>query len=410
MALAALIVACRQVEDGGERLCATLPLAGRTLIEHQARLAARAGAGHVVILVERLPPALTGAVDRLRRDGLKVEIARSPADAADRIHPEEALLLIGDGCLPTPGIVARIADGRPPAVLTVPDTSDNASHERIDATARWGGLLLIDGARLRSVTAMLGEWDMELTVLRAAVQEGAARITFDGQSGPPYDGLQLVRDEAALEGLDRAMLLASREPGGDWPSRLLFPLFEKLAVPPLLGRGVDPIWLSVAALASSAAAAPLAFVGWLLAAYALLLLGGALSAIAARLAATRLGTVRHGRAFAIGRVLAVGATLLALAYALAATSGWGVWIMALLLLLAMAGIAGERLILARLPGGVPLPWIATLDGLIWACLPFAVTGYWLAGMGALALYALLSAFALQREVLKRVAVYPGGLA
>ena len=87
-------------------LRATLPLAGATLVEHQARLAASVGAGPIIILVERLPAALTAAVDRLRRDGLRVEIARGLADAVDRIHPDEALLLFADGC------VADAGDGR----------------------------------------------------------------------------------------------------------------------------------------------------------------------------------------------------------------------------------------------------------------------------------------------------------
>ena len=120
MALAALISAYRQIEDS-EALRATLPLVGGTLIEHQARQAARAGAAHVVILVERLPAPLVGAIDALRRDGIVVEIARSVADAADRVHPDERLLVIADGCVVAQAAADRLAAAAAPTLLTLSD-------------------------------------------------------------------------------------------------------------------------------------------------------------------------------------------------------------------------------------------------------------------------------------------------
>ena len=85
MALAALIFASQTIDDGSDMLRAALPLAGATLLEHQVRRAVRAGAHHIVVLVERLPAPLIAAIDRLRRDGNRVDIARSVADAADQI-------------------------------------------------------------------------------------------------------------------------------------------------------------------------------------------------------------------------------------------------------------------------------------------------------------------------------------
>ncbi|MGN6123526.1 MAG: hypothetical protein ACTHOJ_11295, partial [Sphingomonas oligoaromativorans] len=69
MALAALIAAVREAEDGSG-LVGTLSVAGRTLVERQARRAAPAGACQVVLLIERLPAGRTGASDRGRRDNI----------------------------------------------------------------------------------------------------------------------------------------------------------------------------------------------------------------------------------------------------------------------------------------------------------------------------------------------------
>ncbi|QNN66008.1 hypothetical protein H9L12_05775 [Sphingomonas rhizophila] len=67
MALGALIGAYQEDEAGGLR--ALLPLAGQTLLEYQARCLAAAGASPIVVLVERMPPAINEAIERLRGRG-----------------------------------------------------------------------------------------------------------------------------------------------------------------------------------------------------------------------------------------------------------------------------------------------------------------------------------------------------
>ena len=76
MALGALISAYGESPHSGN-LYAALPLAGRTLLEYQARLAAAAGAAPIVVLVERMPPILLAAVDRLVGEGVAVQLARA---------------------------------------------------------------------------------------------------------------------------------------------------------------------------------------------------------------------------------------------------------------------------------------------------------------------------------------------
>ncbi|HWW64444.1 MAG TPA: hypothetical protein VNZ43_06765 [Sphingomonadaceae bacterium] len=405
MALAALISACRTVAES-EDLRALLPVAGHTLIEHQARLAVRGGADHVVVLVERLPADLVAAIDRLRHGGVNVEIARTLSEAIGRIPSEDRLLLIADGFVGSDRLVARVAEAQGQAILTVPDNAAHARFERIDATARWGGLLLLDGQRLRQVSEMLGDWDLESTLLRRAVQDGAARLPAEegGAEGPP----RLIEQTGDLDELDALLFAASshERSGSDWPQRYLYPAAERIAVPPLLRRTVEPGWLTIGAAGATWCAALLALAGWRGPALFLLLLSGPLTAVAERLAATRLIDSREtgllGRARAAGAV----AALLALIWRMEPAAGWGVWPLALLLLLGMAALIGERRVLARLSDGTVPSWLASLDGLILMLLPFALAGYWLTGIAMLVIYAAVSLFAVQREVAVRLAVLP----
>ena len=70
MALGALIGAYQEDDSGGLR--ALLTLAGRTLVEYQARGLAAAGAAPIIVLVERIPVALNEAFERLRGEGISV--------------------------------------------------------------------------------------------------------------------------------------------------------------------------------------------------------------------------------------------------------------------------------------------------------------------------------------------------
>ena len=97
-------------------------------------------------------------------------------------------------------------------MLTVPDDADHAGFERIDAAVRWGGLLLIDGARLRRTAARLGEWDLESTLLRRAVQDGAARIGAFEEGDAP---VAIVEHAAGLAPIERAIA------GGRAPARAI---------------------------------------------------------------------------------------------------------------------------------------------------------------------------------------------
>ena len=124
MTLGALIGAYQEDDSGGLR--ALLPLAGRTLVEYQARCVAAAGAAPIVIVVERVPQALQDAFERLRLDGIGVFPVSDVHEAVSRFEAGTTILMLGDGIAPTAGLVTNIAEEPEPAIATVPDTSSRS--------------------------------------------------------------------------------------------------------------------------------------------------------------------------------------------------------------------------------------------------------------------------------------------
>ena len=180
MSLAAVIAAYHDTEapDGGLR--ATLPLAGRTLVERQARLAASAGAEPILLYVERVPPELAAAVDRLRNEGVPVSLVRSASEAAEALHPDDRLLFMADGFLADEAHVNQLIHAGPNALLAVPDLGVDERFERIDAHSRWAGLALLTGQALKQTATMPDDWDLQSTLLRRAVQGGVRQFWVRG--------------------------------------------------------------------------------------------------------------------------------------------------------------------------------------------------------------------------------------
>lgn len=389
--LAALIAAQDQT-DVGDRLRATLPLAGRTLIEYQAGLAIAADAGHIVVLVERVPAALAQAIERLRRQGARIEIARSVADASDRFHPEEDILLIADGVIASQAAIAALAAVRPgPALLALPDTQDHAAFERIDADQRWGGFALFGKPLLEATARMLGDWDLSSTLLRRLVQSDAERIDALNPNGDEAVQPPVLATGPAAIGAIEASLLRRADPGeGNWAELYLHRLVAGPLVGPLVGRQVDRRHVALGAVALAWIGALLAGLRLFWAAALLLPIAAALGAAARRMAriwdsdarpAGLLDLARHGAALAV---------LVLLARLLAGAGGWGWWIVAALLPAALAGLAGLDPIVRAIRPLAPPRWIASADALVWMAPLLAVIGGWRWMLAALTAYALLS--------------------
>ena len=275
MPLAGLILGSDDSAGLAGTLPALLTVAGQSLIEYQVRVARHCGAGYIVVLVDQMPSALVAAFDRLRADGIDIEIARDAGDAADRIHPDEALLVMASGAVASRNIVASIAAAGKPVLLTVADTAPHDAFERIDAQSRWAGIALLDGKLLRATSAMLGDWTLGPTLLRTAVQAGAAHqiVTEGGQ-------VALLRDQVSAEAFSNSLANDVPRQATGWFARYITNPIARLATPLLLARKVPLDLMIIVPLVLLGSALLLGLTGWLKLALCTFILSGISAAIA----------------------------------------------------------------------------------------------------------------------------------
>jgi hypothetical protein len=146
---------------------------GVPMVEFQIRQARSQGVSHVVIMVGRLPPALLAGVDRLRREELGVDVARTVSDAIDFVHPDDRVLLIAPRLFVAAKDVRKLVQASGPAVLATATSAETASLDIIDGGRRWTGWAAFEGAFLRDVGSTIGDWDLAPTILRQLLQRHA---------------------------------------------------------------------------------------------------------------------------------------------------------------------------------------------------------------------------------------------
>jgi CheY-like chemotaxis protein len=341
-----------------------------------------------VVVVERSPIALNEVRHRLQQEGLPVVTVGDAAEASSRFEAGELILLVADGLAPSPELLSGLVEEQEPVIVTVPDDEAHERFERIDAVSRWSGVALVDSQMIGATAVMLGDWDLQSTLLRRALQSGARTVPIAPAAGEPL----LAENAEDLADLERRLFVASRGSRRDWASRYILPLIEEFATEKLVESRVRPDILLQAALLLSLGSVVAFATGWRWVGLVLLALTTPLPLIARRLASLRL-TPMPARSLA-KRLLwpAAGAALIALGWWQSEHgSGWGA--------LAAAATAAAFAEAARIEreklefaGEI---WLVSRRNAILAALPFAAFGAWAGYLVALALYAGASFFVVQ---------------
>jgi hypothetical protein len=161
-------------------------------------------------------------------------VARTVDEAAASIDPSTRLLLFADGLVADHAHIARITAAGGPALLTLPDHMGDERFERIDSQSLWAGLALIDGQMLRQTAAMLGDWDLQSTLLRHAVQSGARQFALRGEASD--DRLTIAETAQDLEQAQTLIVQSASAARGGWISRFLLRPAEQLLTRLLMPR------------------------------------------------------------------------------------------------------------------------------------------------------------------------------
>jgi hypothetical protein len=251
---------------------------------------------------------------------------------------------------------------------------------------------LIDGKMLRQTAAMLGEWDLQSTLLRQAVQSGARQFALRGESSD--DRLTVAETAEDLVQAQALIVQGASAARGGWISRFLLRPAEQMLTRLLMPAAVTPNWLYVGAASLTTLAAILFGGEWLGAGMLMLLLATPLDGAAERLAMLRMEPAEPPDWWSYTFPAASSIALISLGYALADTRGWGSHVFVASILAFMLALHRERKG-HEVEGGI---WLAEPKAMAWLLLPFALGGQWAAGLGALALYAAASFFWTQHQV------------
>jgi len=197
-----------------------------TPVEHQARQAILAGAEQLIIRSEMPSPVLVRAAERLSREsGVPVLLVADGPDLTRHIEKDDHVLMIAAQMILPQSAMESLAAASAPALLVTPTEPATEHFERIDGRHVWAGGALLPGDMLLATIDMLGEWDLELTLLRRAVQQGAQRIELAPDLATSG---RLVRIDARTDA-ERALAALSQsgfadEPGQDALSTVLAPV------------------------------------------------------------------------------------------------------------------------------------------------------------------------------------------
>jgi hypothetical protein len=245
--LAGLLFAVRDAEDRPDRLAATLPFAGTTVIEYQARLLLAAGAAQIVVVVTRLTPDLLGAISRIGRRGIAVDAVRSVGEAAEKLHPLARVLIVADGLITGEGTIRLLAGEGSDALLVIGEGEADAAFERIGGRMAWAGIARLAPTRLREVAAMPRDYDPQSALLRVAAQVGAAHLLLP--PGANAEGHGVARRASALDVQGRAVAAAAMTARQGWFDRLIVAPIGRLALPLLVSRGVPAGFVALGGVA-----------------------------------------------------------------------------------------------------------------------------------------------------------------
>ena len=403
MSLHALLFAHHVAPGSGEPLAA-IDVAGLSVLERQVVLVRRLGVERIFVVAERMPPALAAALDRI---GESVQIVRSAPALSAEIAADDVVVTLQEGLVAeeTPA-TALIGEAAAPLVAVSMAEPAYGTAERLDSDSFWAGFAIYEGAMVRQVAADIGEWDLQSTLLRAAAAGGTPRVELRVEPA----AWRFVGEARSGSALSAQLIDETRPRRFGWPSRFLFAWVEPRAVAALLPTRVTGRLLTVGGVLLGLLASLLFATGWPWPALAFAVSAPQLSDVGAQLARLRLEPTEdwvdpcYDWLVEPTWYLALAAWLADQGY------GFGAWSFAAAAIAFRFAMIRQSSFYRRLKGielEIEEPQLAAFaagrDSAPWLLILAGLGSLWLAGLGAVAVYAALSFFLLQGRLFARVA-------
>lgn len=379
MMLTGLIFATEEAAHQPGVLAATLPFGGMTLIEYQSRLLIGAGVAQILVVVSRMTPGLAGAINRIGRRGVAIDIVRSADEAKAKAHPLTVILALADGLVTTDAVVAAMAL-EPVDTLLVTPSDDTAAVERVDSAHCWAGVAMLSIDRIDDAARLPREYDFQSTLLRVATQARARHVPLSAKALRSGHGVE--REEGMLELRSRNVLAALADQRTGWIDRFVFTPLTRIALPLLVRRKVPDV--AVGAAGAVVGAGGLAAIGlWSAGAAVVLLFLSLVLLSAGSLLSWLRGEDRHAtwQERGIDGLGTAGLLGVGMVQSLIVQTGTAAT-------LAVAGVVAI-LLAGRMPVR-PAAWFATPPTALVLLAPFALAGQVAAGLIAVAVHAAVT--------------------
>ena len=258
--LAGLLFATHDADDRPDRLTATLPFGGTTLIEYQARQLIAAGASQIIVMVGRLTPELMGAISRIGHRGVAVDPVRGAGEAAEKLHPLARVVMLADGLVTTDPTVAALACEGGDALLVTSRAEAPGSFERVGGGMAWAGVARLDPRRVAEVAAMPRDYDPQSALVRVADAAGAVHVVLPETTLRDGHGIEHAAEELDRRG--RRVVAATVSAGRGWFERRVVAPVARRIVPAIVARSVPGAVVAAAAVALGGLSAAAVALGW----------------------------------------------------------------------------------------------------------------------------------------------------
>lgn len=425
MAHVALLYAHHAASANAEPL-AVVSVTGIATLRRQARQATRAGASRILVVVERMSPGVAAAIEAVRRDHGDVGIVRAGGEIASAIADEDIVLSIDEGLVADERAIAAVmaAPGAAPS-LAVWREADRRPvvAERIAADRFFAGIGRFPGRLVRTVAQRLGDWDMQATLVRAALGEGPVANVYVTEL-PLYCPSRRrevplvwhrVSDAATAETATRDVLAAAQKGVLDWPARFIHPPIENLLTRLFMPTPVTPNMVSVGVFLVGVVALACFAKGWLWAGLGLALVVGPLDGVDGKLARSRVEFSKWGDLEHVADKVVEYGWFFALAYHFAAVGHASAWAVAAIIVLFALAEAGQGEFFRRFTGrqiddaGDFERRFRLIAGrrntFFWTLLPFGVFDAWFGGFVTIAAYSAMTFFVMQLRLFRRLQAY-----
>lgn len=378
-------------------------VAGRTILERQARQAQRAGARAVLVLAPGI-----GSVAARRFEDMGVRIAADGAMLVAGLEDAREILVIEPGVVLDERLLEAVTARSAGRAIALWETDPPSGARRIDSRRHWASVLKLPGDEAATALLAHPDWEPAETLLRTAAAAGAADV--DVAAIPLYSEgrrrdvpilWEKPQSEPSRRLAEDRLLAAAQKGCLDWPARYLHPPLENALVRLLWPTPISPNMVTGLTAVLGLAAGLLILAGQLWWALFLILVVGPLDGVDGKLARTRIEFSRYGDLeHVLDKVMEYGWFAAFSAWFAHQGQGLAAWLVGLGIILFALIEAGQGEWFRRVTGRQLDDWgpferrVRLVGGrrntFFWTLVPFAAFGLWWPGFLMILGYAFLT--------------------